>query len=140
MTSSIIDYYYTQLIGNPNCLPILRPLANFTGFGVIDGDQYQSGGILGFGATDVFYRQIRNFVIDMTNLPASSAALGVHWPTAQATSIQNVVFQMSDQLGTQHQGIFIESGSGGFMNDLVFYGGLNGVWILFHPIVAVARC
>jgi glucan 1,3-beta-glucosidase len=34
---------------------------------------------------------------------------------------------MSDAADTQHQGLFIESGSGGFMNDLTFYGGLNGV-------------
>ena len=33
---------------------------------------------------------------------------------------------MADTAGTQHQGIFIESGSGGFMNDLVFYGGRIG--------------
>lgn len=51
---------------------------------------------------------------------------GIHWPTAQATSIQNVVFNLSSSNGTQHQGIFIESGSGGFMNDLIFNGGLNG--------------
>lgn len=29
---------------------------------------------------------------------------------AQATSLQNVVFKMSDAPGTQHQGLFIESG------------------------------
>lgn len=33
---------------------------------------------------------------------------------------------MSSAPGTQHQGIFIESGSGGFMTDLTFDGGLNG--------------
>jgi len=33
---------------------------------------------------------------------------------------------MSEESGTQHQGIFIENGSGGFMSDLTFYGGLNG--------------
>ena len=29
---------------------------------------------------------------------------------AQATSLQNVVFKMSDAPGTQHQGLYIESG------------------------------
>ena len=124
LSSSIIDYYFTQIIGNPNCPPILKATPGFTGFGVIDGDQYQAGGVLGFGATNVFYRQIRNFVIDLTSIPATSAATGIHWPTAQATSIQNVVFLMSDAPGTQHQGLFIESGSAGFMTDLTFYGGL----------------
>lgn len=97
---------------------------------MIDGDQYEPGnaaGVLGFGATNVFWRQIRNFVIDLTSIPSTSQATGIHWPTAQATSLQNIVFQMSSNKGTQHQGVFIEGGSGGFMNDLVFYGGLNGV-------------
>ncbi|KAK5128062.1 hypothetical protein LTR85_005179 [Meristemomyces frigidus] len=127
INGSIIDYYYTQLIGNPNCLPTIRAFATFAGgLGLIDGDQYQAGGVLGFGATNVFWRQIRNFILDMTLIPATSSATGIHWPTAQATSIQNVVFQMSSANGTQHQGLFIESGSGGFVNDLIFNGGLNG--------------
>ena len=62
----------------------------------------------------------------MTAVPATSAVTGIHWPTSQATSLQNIIFRMSTAQGTQHQGLFIESGSGGFMNDLVFNGGLNG--------------
>ena len=128
ISRSIIDYYYTQIIGNPNCMPTIRAFSNFTGgLGLIDGDQYQAGGVLGFGSTNVFWRQIRNFIFDLTLVPASSSVTGIHWPTAQATSLQNIVFQMSDEPGTQHQAIFIESGSGGFMNDLVFYGGNNAV-------------
>ena len=53
ISSSIIDYYFTQIIGNPNSLPILRATPNFRGLGLIDGDQYQAGGVLGFGATNV---------------------------------------------------------------------------------------
>ena len=128
ISASIIDYYYTQMIGNPRCLPTLRALPGFSGgLGMIDADPYQNTGNLGFGATNVFWRQIRNMIIDMTLVPPSSAITGIHWPTAQATSIQNVVFKMSSNAGTQHQGIFIESGSGGFMNDLVFYGGLQAI-------------
>ena len=129
LSSSIIMAYYTQIIGNPNGLPVLKATAGFTGLGLIDGDQYEPGnaaGVLEFGATNVFFRQVRNFVIDMTSIPANSAATGIHWPTAQATSLQNIVFQMSQAAGTQHQGLLIEGGSGGFMNDLVFNGGLNG--------------
>ncbi|KAK5118314.1 hypothetical protein LTR62_002827 [Meristemomyces frigidus] len=126
ISASIIDYYYTQIIGNPNCMPTIRAFATFSGgLGLIDGDQYGANG-LGFGATNVFWRQIRNFIIDMTLIPGSSSVTGIHWPTAQATSLQNIIFQMNDQADTQHQGIFIESGSGGFMTDLTFYGGLYG--------------
>ena len=109
ISSSIVDYYYTQIIGNPNSLPVLKATASFTGFGLIDGDRYGGNG-LEFGATNIFYRQIRNFVFDLTGIPASSSATGVHWPTAQATSLQNCIFKMSDGPGTQHQGLFIESG------------------------------
>jgi glucan 1,3-beta-glucosidase len=77
----------------------------------------------------VFWRQIRNFVIDMTEVSSTALVYALHWPTAQATSVQNVVFKMSDAPGTQHQGIFSEGGSGGFMTDLTFYGGLNGLSI-----------
>lgn len=110
ISSSIIDYYNTQIIGNPNDLPTLRATPNFVGFGVIDGDQYQPGGSQGFGSTNLFFRQIRNLVIDITNTPSASEITGIHWPTAQATSLQNVVFRMSDSPGTQHRGLFIENG------------------------------
>jgi glucan 1,3-beta-glucosidase len=49
-------------------------------------------------------------VFDTTGIAPGTSALGVHWPTAQATSLQNCVFKMSDAPGTQHTGIFIESG------------------------------
>lgn len=116
VSSSIVDYYNTLIIGNPNCLPTLKATPNFSGFGVIDGDQYQAGGVLGFGATNVFYRQVRNLIIDLTGIPASSSATGIHWPTAQSTSLQNIVFKMSDAAGTQHQGVFIESGRSEHVN------------------------
>ena len=150
MSSSIIVFYETQLIGNPNCLPILKASSDFSSppgiIGIIDGDPYDSSGHLGFLSTNTFYRQVRNFIIDMTSFPASRLIRGIHWPTGQATSLQNIVFQMSDAPGTQHEGIFMEegkalpsvsvwysyeandriAGSGGFMTDLVFEGGLNG--------------
>ncbi|KAI1278309.1 glycoside hydrolase family 55 protein [Xylaria sp. FL0933] len=126
VSSSIVSYYATLLVGNPNDLPVLKAASAFNGFGVIDGAQYQSSGALGFGPTNIFWRQVKNFIIDTTAIPATTAATGIHWPTSQATSLQNIVFRMSSNAGTQHQGIFIEDGSGGFINDLVFYGGLYG--------------
>ncbi len=107
-------------------MPILKATSGFTGLGIIDGAQYQAGGSLPYGSTNIFWRQVRNIVIDTTAIPASTEATGIHWPTAQATSLQNLVFKMSSNAGTKHQGIFIESGSGGILNDLVFYGGLYG--------------
>lgn len=126
VSSSIFDYYYTQLIGDPTSIPVLKASATFdttSGMGMIDGDRYTETGYLYFVATNIFARQIRNLIFDTTAAPAESPIIGVHWPTAQATSIQNVVFQLSQEVGNKHVGIFMEGGSGGFMSDLVFYGG-----------------
>lgn len=51
---------------------------------------------------------------------------GIHWPSSQATMIQNCVFELSSQEGDNHVGIFMEEGSGGMMTDLVFHGGKIG--------------
>jgi glucan 1,3-beta-glucosidase len=109
ISSSIIDLYYTQLIGNPNDVPVLKATSGFSGFGLIDGDPYFTQD-LNWGSTTVFYREVRNFILDMRSIPASAAATGIHWPTAQATSLRNIVFQMSAATGTQHVGLFCESG------------------------------
>jgi glucan 1,3-beta-glucosidase len=109
ISSSIIDYYYTQLVGDPTNRPVLKATAGFSGFGLIDGDKYYSPN-LNWGSTNVFYRQVRNFILDMTAIPPGSPATGIHWPTAQATSLQNIVFQMSAAAGIKHVGLFVESG------------------------------
>lgn len=111
ISSPIIDYYFTQLVGNPNSPAVLQATSSFTGIGLIDGDQYQSNGKEGWLSTNVFLRQIRNLVIDMTNIPGTTAATGIHWPTSQATSLQNVVVNLNADKGTQHTGIFIEDGT-----------------------------
>jgi len=81
---------------------------------------------LNWGSTNVFYRQIKNIIFDSTAVAASTGISAVHWPTAQATSIQNCIFNMNAASGTQHQGIFTESGSAGFVGDLTFNGGNVG--------------
>ena len=109
LTSSIIDFYFTQLIGNPNNPPVLKATANFQGFGLIDANPYWTEN-LNWISTNVFLRQVRNFVFDLRGIPASSQATGIHWPTSQATSLQNVVFEMSREPGNRHTGLFCESG------------------------------
>ncbi|KAJ5909416.1 Pectin lyase fold/virulence factor [Penicillium tannophilum] len=126
ISTSIIDYDFTQLIGNPNSIPVIKATAGFTGLGMIDGDQYQSSGNAGWTSTNVFFRQIRNLKLDLTSIAAATAATGIHWPVGQATSIQNVEIVMSSASGTQHQGLFIENGSGGFLTDITITGGLYG--------------
>ena len=129
VSKPIVDYYYTQIIGNPNCLPVIKPSADFNGSYVLDGNPYQPGGNTAWGSTNVFWRQTRNLIFDFSSVPADTALAGVHWPTGQATSLQNLQFKLSSAAGTQHVGIFIESGSGGFMGDLSFTGGLYGLQV-----------
>lgn len=110
-------------------MPVIRAAHNFDitgGFGIIDSDRYESNSKLAYVATGVFFRQIRNLVFDTTAVPVDAGITAIHWPAAQATSIQNVVFKLSQQSGNNHVGIFMEEGSGGLLNDLVFYGGEYG--------------
>ncbi|KAJ9155307.1 Glucan 1,3-beta-glucosidase [Pleurostoma richardsiae] len=129
ISDSILDYYYTQIIGDPTDMPIIKASASFptnTTLGLIDGNQYQDGGKLAYLATNVFFRQVRNIVFDTTAIPAEASALAIHWPSSQATSIQNCVFRLASGPSSRHVGLSIEEGSGGFLGDLVFYGGMYG--------------
>ena len=98
------------MLGNPNSPAVLLASADFDGSYVIDADPYQDTGDQGYTSTDVFYRQIRNLELDLTSVPATTAISGIHWPTAQATSLQNVTVNLSQASGTQHVGVFIENG------------------------------
>ncbi|KAH7912071.1 glycoside hydrolase family 55 protein [Hygrophoropsis aurantiaca] len=118
LVSSPIDtYYYTQLIGDAKRPPTLLASANFTGLAVIDANPYvpNGGGSQWFINDDNIFRSVRNMIIDLRQMPASAPAIGLHWEVSKATSLMNVIVEMSTDAGTQHQGLFMESGSGGFM-------------------------
>jgi len=122
ISSPIIQYYYTQFVGDALNPPTLKGSANFKGQYIIDTNiYYENGnGAEWFTNQNNFYRQIRNFVIDMTAM--SSTAIGIHWQVSQATSLQNIRFEMAGAASSQ-SGIFMENGSGGFISDLVFNNG-----------------
>ncbi|CAK5270966.1 unnamed protein product [Mycena citricolor] len=132
VSKAIIAYYYTQLIGDARHPPTLLAAGNFSDIAVIDADPYIPNG---FGSQwytnqNNFFRSVRNFVIDVTRVPATlSQGTGIHWQVAQATSLMNIVINMSSAPNTAHQGIWMENGSGGFMGDLVFNGGKFGLWV-----------
>ena len=134
----IIQLYYTQFIGDPNDPPTIKGCDEFKGIGLIDTDPYIPGGN---GANwyvnqNQFFRQIRNFIFDLTEMPESTndndqplVPTGIHWQVSQATSLQNLVFNMpeaTDDHNTTAVGIFTENGSGGFVSDLTFNGGNIG--------------
>ncbi|KAH8117300.1 exo-beta-1,3-glucanase [Phellopilus nigrolimitatus] len=131
VSTPIVAWYYTQMIGDARKPPTLLAAASFTGMAVIDADPYIPGasGAQWYINQNNFYRSVRNFVIDLTRMPATTSATGLHWQVSQATSLMNIVVEMSTDAATAHQGIFMENGSGGFMGDLVFNGGKYGIWV-----------
>ncbi|KAF8900725.1 exo-beta-1,3-glucanase [Gymnopilus junonius] len=131
VSTPIIAYYYTQLIGDAKNPPTLLASPSFAGMAVIDADPYipNGGGAQYYTNQNNFFRSVRNFVIDVRQVPATNnQGTGIHWQVAQATSLMNIVFFMSTASNTAHQGIWMENGSGGFMGDLVFNGGKFGIW------------
>ncbi|KAK5661924.1 hypothetical protein OQA88_10034 [Cercophora sp. LCS_1] len=125
ISGSIRPAYFTMLYGDAANPPTLKATANFEGFGLIDGNPYYTD-VLNWKSVNVFFRQVRNFIIDTTAIPPAKAATGMHWPTSQATSLQNIVFNMPATPDVVHVGLFIEEGSGGFITDLTFNGGASG--------------
>ncbi|GAW06330.1 glycoside hydrolase family 55 protein [Lentinula edodes] len=132
LKKAITPYYMTQLLGDARDPPTLLADESFRDMAVIDADPYipGGGGAQWFTNQNNFYRTVKNFIIDVRRIPASlSQGTGIHWQVAQATSLQNIKFYMSEDLDTAHQGIWMENGSGGFMSDLTFYGGKFGMWV-----------
>jgi glucan 1,3-beta-glucosidase len=130
VSTPLQQYYYTHMVGDLGDVPTLKATSNFQGMAVIDANPYADGGVNWFTNQNNFFRQIRNFKIDLRSLPMTTGT-GIHWQVAQATSLQNIEFFMiensSDQ--NQQQGIFMENGSGGFMTDLIFHGGNRGAFL-----------
>ncbi|KAG7453018.1 exo-beta-1,3-glucanase [Guyanagaster necrorhizus] len=131
VSSPIIAYYYTELVGDARNPPTLLAAPSFAGMAVIDADPYLvgGGGSQWYTNQNNFFRSVRNFVIDVSQMPATSTGTGIHWQVAQATSLTNIHFVMSQASNTAHQGIWMENGSGGYMGDLVFTGGKFGMWV-----------
>ncbi|RDW56893.1 pectin lyase fold factor [Coleophoma crateriformis] len=129
ISTPINAYYYSQLVGDANDLPIIRTSASFIGLGAIQSDVYipNDNGNEWYVEQSNFYRQVRNFIIDITDTTTASAA-GLHWQVAQATSLTNVLVSASFDSGTTQMGMYTENGSGGFMSDCSLIGGQYGIY------------
>lgn len=138
----IVMPYYTQMVGDAVQPPTVKGLPTFEGIALIDSNPYYPGvsnpdgtGINWYRNQNNFFRQLRNFIIDLTEVPevnpdGLSGPAGLHWQVAQATSLQNIVFNMRPKSASnKQQGIYMENGSGGFMSDLTFNGGAIGMAI-----------
>ncbi|GKT47587.1 glucan 1,3-beta-glucosidase [Colletotrichum spaethianum] len=130
VSKPIVMKYYTHMVGDATALPTIKAAASFAGMAVIDADPYDNQGNNAHTNQNNFWKLVRNFNIDLTGMPFTSGA-GIHWQVAQATSLQNIVFNMRTDGGDANvqQGIFIDNGSGGFMTDLTFNGGKYGAFM-----------
>jgi len=73
-----------------------------------------------------FYRQIRNFRIDISDSTTASMA-ALHWQVGQATSLMYISIFGSKKAGNDQRLMFTENGSSGFMSDVDFYNGKYGL-------------
>ncbi|OAX78349.1 hypothetical protein ACJ72_07345, partial [Emergomyces africanus] len=136
VSSTIEAFFGSQLIGNPNNRPTIKAASSFVGLGVISTNHYVPNGGPGpdgnplewYVTTANFYRQIRNFVLDITATNGAAYVAAIHYQIAQATSLSHVDFIVSSDPGTTQQAIFTENGSGGVLSDLTFTGGNFGIY------------
>ncbi|KAL6857697.1 hypothetical protein ACO1O0_005139 [Amphichorda felina] len=144
VSSSIIQYYNTEFLGDPINVPPILAASRFVGLGVMSSDVYVSDDEEWYLNTNNFLRSIRNFKIDIRNTDPSAYVCGIHWQVAQATSLENIEFYMlrnTDVPGNTQQGIYMENGSGGFLSDLTFIRGNFGliantpIGIVSSPVV-----
>ena len=95
-----------------------------------DGSMVINGNDDGQPSTNNFYIGVRNIKIDTTSVPAKQETYCLNWAVSQATNLINVHFEMPD--GSEHVGIEMDGGESGggsglFMGDLTFTGGMVGI-------------
>ncbi|KAI5210403.1 glycoside hydrolase family 55 protein [Aureobasidium subglaciale] len=122
----LIMLYYTQFIGDANNLPVILGLPNFYGIALLDADPYLAFGFSWYANQNNMWRQVRNLVLDIRQIPPGTAHC-LHWQVAQGTSLQNIVFEMTEGGDDNKQmGIFMDNGSALYLEDLIFNGGSVG--------------
>ncbi|KUJ06906.1 pectin lyase-like protein [Mollisia scopiformis] len=120
MSQSVQSFVDTFFIGNPIKRPTLKVASNFTGSTLL----YMKDPDL--DATINFYIGVKNFVLDSTAYDPDTAFTIIDWSVSQATQLTNVLFRMPQS--SQHTGVSTpEGGSGTYMGNLDFEGGLYGI-------------
>jgi len=115
----------TQIIGNAISPPTLKANKNATNnFVLVNG--YDNGQ----PSLNNFFIGIRNVKLDTTAAPINHTIYALNWAVSQATSLMNVDFEL--RANSQHVGLEMDGGSAGggsgmFMGDLTFNGGLIGI-------------
>jgi hypothetical protein len=130
---------YTQIIGDPTSIPIIKPCTNFGPNYVLDGFPNTDGAYWNGGNAPLnFYKSIRNIHIDTTNVEPNVNVKCLNWAVSQATSVRYMSFTMAKH--GLHQGIDMQGsldpatkdfngGSGTMFGDLIFKNGNVGLTI-----------
>ncbi|KAI9741161.1 MAG: hypothetical protein M1834_002874 [Cirrosporium novae-zelandiae] len=114
-------YVGTVLIGDPLNPPVLKAGSSFSGDTLVYGKDPNQG------STTNFYLTIKNLELNSQNIDGATTFTLLDWSVSQATQLTNVVFNMPNY-STGHTGITMpEGGSGTYMGDLTFYGGVVGI-------------
>lgn len=95
ISTPIIQYYNTEMLGNPLDRPKLLGAASFTGGSIIASDVYTGEQTEWYLNTNNFLRSVRNFVIDIRATAQDAEICGIHWQVAQGTSLENIDFYMT---------------------------------------------
>ena len=120
MSSSVQSYVNTFLVGYPIDRPTLKASANFSHPMLLYMKDPR------FGETINFYIGVKNLILDSTAFSANTSFTIMDYSVSQATQLTNVAFRMP--LSSQHTGLATpEGGSGTYMGDLEFSGGLIGI-------------
>ncbi|KFY31396.1 hypothetical protein V493_01147 [Pseudogymnoascus sp. VKM F-4281 (FW-2241)] len=133
VSSTVPLPFGTQVIGDAINRPTIVASPSFVGLGVLSTDEYTGTGGVGIDGGDPeyyvntanFYRQLRNIVIDITQITQGTVVTCLHYQVAQATSLQNV--ELVAAAGSSQIGMFAENGSGGQISDVTFTGGGIGL-------------
>jgi hypothetical protein len=96
VSSSITQYFNTELIGNSLSYPAIVASPSFVGLGVISSNFYTSPQSEWYLSTNKFLRSIRNLIIDVRATPQDTQVCGIHWQVAQATFLEGIYFFMTE--------------------------------------------
>ena len=87
-----MQLYYTQFVGDALTVPTIKAAPHFEGIAVFDSDPYLPGGVSQYNNVNNFFRQIRNFVVDLTAMPITTGT-GLHWQVAQVSRMNIYVIK-----------------------------------------------
>jgi hypothetical protein len=126
VSSSIIQYYNTQFLGDPVTIPTILAASSFVGLGVKTSDIYVSNNKEWYINQNNFLQSVKNFKIDIRLTDPNAYVCAIHWQVAQGTSLENIEFYaLAD---TTQQGVYMENGSSGFLSNLMFIRGNFGAY------------